>query len=113
MCEGKLVRERELVREVRGSASHCRGSTVKEGPRFLASRLVVDRAITVCVTKACPIKVCVVEVDSGLCCQGGCRFLKLVKSASTSHRQIASSFVPYLAGRSNLSSLHVLPVDQV
>lgn len=49
---------------------------VREGSGFLTSRRVLG----------CAIKAGVVEVDSGSCCQGGCRFLKQVKGASTSPR---------------------------
>jgi hypothetical protein len=50
-------------------------AAVKEDSGSLLSRLVLGRAITACV-----IKVGIVEVDSRLCCQGGCGFLKQVRS---------------------------------
>jgi hypothetical protein len=86
------------------------------------------------------IKAGVVEIDSGSYCQGGCPFLKQVKSASTLLRvqivftavvavaaagpsrelvvlglsipqgQVRSKFAPCLA-RSDLGSLHALQAD--
>jgi hypothetical protein len=78
-------------------------SAVKEGSGFLPLRRVFGCAITVCAITRCAIKAGtinagVVEVDSRLYCQGGCKFLKQVKGVSASLR-LQTLFIAIVAGR--------------